>query len=594
LRNGVFGREVFGGVRRNYTLAGKKRMEILMARKRTMCLALLLLSGTVHHTYAAGCDAVVGKWAWFTKGVVTINADGTMVHAPGNDGTWTCTDPSRRIVALKWRVGGYVNTMAVSPDGRGLTSTDPAQAFVTGKRIGAAAPNASRPAAAEIPAAPGNPALAVPSPRPVASVSPAAVSQADSAFQEGRRLAASGQYREAIPYFNQAIQANPNHAKAYSDRGRCRAMLGQLGQGLQDLDRAVQIAPNDMSPYFNRAGLRADAGDGEGALADLDKSIRIDPMNSAPRAARAGLFELTGRSREAQLDADTAYRQVDTLMSKKRPIVDQVLRTWRAKRVRASASTPPTGGNPIEVATAAVKAARDRAALAVLDAALLKHPGDEALLTFRGVLHRDIGQAAQAVEDLTAVLQRHPTAQVFLDRGLAYRQLCRFRDEIADYSQAVRQNPQFARAYLERAFTTMRFHKGNDPAPDLTRVIELDPQNWWAFYLRGQEYGYWNNKLHLAMADYRRVVELKPDFAQAYCNMAFALREARRMNEVDGWLQKCYALDPSEREVARKVFAKIQALEELTAREMIAWHLWYLWNCERAGGSVHYGSCWPY
>ena len=31
-------------------------------------------------------------WAWFTGGVVSINADGTIRHDPGNDGTWECTD----------------------------------------------------------------------------------------------------------------------------------------------------------------------------------------------------------------------------------------------------------------------------------------------------------------------------------------------------------------------------------------------------------------------------------------------------------------------------------------------------------------------
>jgi hypothetical protein len=56
--------------------------------------------------------------------------------------------------------------------------------------------------------------------------------------------------------------------------------------------------------------------------------------------------------------------------------------------------------------------------------------------------------------------------------------------------------------------------------------------------------------------------------------MAFALREARRMNEVDGWLQKCYALDPSEREVAKRVFANIQAKEKQAARDMAARWWW--------------------
>ena len=41
---------------------------------------------------AAGCEAIGGKWIWLTGGLVSINADGTIVHDPGNDGTWECTD----------------------------------------------------------------------------------------------------------------------------------------------------------------------------------------------------------------------------------------------------------------------------------------------------------------------------------------------------------------------------------------------------------------------------------------------------------------------------------------------------------------------
>jgi tetratricopeptide (TPR) repeat protein len=181
-------------------------------------------------------------------------------------------------------------------------------------------------------------------------------------------------------------------------------------------------------------------------------------------------------------------------------------------------------------------------------------------------------------------------------RGLAYRQLCKFRDELADYDRAVREDPKFARAYLERAYTTMHFKKGNDPAPDLTRVIELEPDNWRAYYLRGQEYGYWFNKLPLAMADYRRVVELKPDFGDAYCDMAFAMREAGRNHEVEAWLQKCFALNPSERTVAKQAIGKVEAKERALAREMAAREaMRRLWGNRRCSvADIRLWSCDPF
>lgn len=403
------------------------------------------------------------------------------------------------------------------------------------------------------------------------SASPKGSSASDyDAFTKGRALAAAGRCREAVPYFDQAIAANSRYAKAYSDRGRCLASLGQRDRGLRDLNKAVDLAPNDMSPYLHRASLRADAGDSDGALADLDESVRIDPMNPASRGARAGLFEAAGRPREAQLDRDIAYRQIETFKSSKRQVLDHVVQTWRGKAVKLMPVKPHEGRDPTRAAVDALGAGRYRTALAILDSALLANPSDDALRAFRGQIHLAIGQAGPAVEDLTAAVGRRSTAAIHVARGLAYRQLCQFREELADYDRAVRVDPKFVRAYLERAFTTMYFKKGNDPAPDLTKVIELEPQNWWAYYLRGQEYGYWFKKLPLAMADYRRVVELKPEFARAYCDMAFALREAGRKGEAEPWLHKCFALDPSERAVAKQAAAKLKAKEERLARELAA------------------------
>ena len=106
--------------------------------------------GAVPAAAAAPCEALVGKWKWFTGGVVSFNADGTIAHDPGNDGTWECTDAARGRVTLRWRLGGYVNRVALSGDGRALSSTDPSQSYVTAQRIGAArtveAPPPAKPA----------------------------------------------------------------------------------------------------------------------------------------------------------------------------------------------------------------------------------------------------------------------------------------------------------------------------------------------------------------------------------------------------------------------------------------------------------------
>ena len=84
---------------------------------------------------AASCGAVVGKWAWFVGGEVTINADGMFMQKSGNSGTWECLDSAKGAVALKWKQGGYLNRLVLADGGAKLVSTDPSQSFVKATRI---------------------------------------------------------------------------------------------------------------------------------------------------------------------------------------------------------------------------------------------------------------------------------------------------------------------------------------------------------------------------------------------------------------------------------------------------------------------------
>lgn len=127
---------------------------VIVAQLRTLTLVVFLIAGVrvlslPPPVQAASCEAIVGKWAWFIGGEVTVNPDGTFIQQSGNAGTWECTDAARGAVTLRWRQGGFVNRMMLSPDGRGLSSTDPSQSFVTAKRIGTPPlPRSSSPGAA--------------------------------------------------------------------------------------------------------------------------------------------------------------------------------------------------------------------------------------------------------------------------------------------------------------------------------------------------------------------------------------------------------------------------------------------------------------
>ena len=93
-------------------------------------------SAAVTRSGPASCDAIVGKWAWFIGGEVTMARGGSFVQQSGNAGTWECTDAARGMFTLRWRDGGYVNRVVLSANGQDLSSADSSQAYVTARRTG--------------------------------------------------------------------------------------------------------------------------------------------------------------------------------------------------------------------------------------------------------------------------------------------------------------------------------------------------------------------------------------------------------------------------------------------------------------------------
>lgn len=64
---------------------------------------------------------IVGTWDWFNGSTVIINSNGTMQSSGGNYGTWMRSGSQ---YILRWRNGGWVDTLTLSIDGRRLEGTN--------------------------------------------------------------------------------------------------------------------------------------------------------------------------------------------------------------------------------------------------------------------------------------------------------------------------------------------------------------------------------------------------------------------------------------------------------------------------------------
>jgi hypothetical protein len=68
-------------------------------------------------------SAAIGRWSWFNGHTVVVHPDGAL-ECIDNTGTWELTDPSSGTYTLRWQVGGYIDQLTLSQDGRSLNGNN--------------------------------------------------------------------------------------------------------------------------------------------------------------------------------------------------------------------------------------------------------------------------------------------------------------------------------------------------------------------------------------------------------------------------------------------------------------------------------------
>lgn len=83
---------------------------------------------------------------------------------------------------------------------------------------------------------------------------------------------------EAIGYYSELIEKNPQDVIAYAFRGWAWKQKKSLDNALKDYDKAVELSPNQSAWRNNRALIWLEKKDYDKAIADYDESIKLFPQ----------------------------------------------------------------------------------------------------------------------------------------------------------------------------------------------------------------------------------------------------------------------------------------------------------------------------
>ena len=197
----------------------------------------------------------------------------------------------------------------------------------------------------------------------------------------------------------------------------------------------------------------------------------------------------------------------------------------------------------------------------------------------RGLEYRAQGRYAQAIEDQSEVLRRHPQYQpslvarasalleqgnvpgaladldsaialdprdplVWHNRGVANRKAGRTTRAIRDFSEALRLDPSLREAWNGRGAAHQAQEDHRAAIADFDAALRLDAQSSNALNNRGISWRALGN-VKQALADFDRALELNPRYAVALANRGATLRSVGQLQRARMDLDAAIAADPT-------------------------------------------------
>jgi regulator of sirC expression with transglutaminase-like and TPR domain len=168
------------------------------------------------------------------------------------------------------------------------------------------------------------------------------------------------------------------------------------------------------------------------------------------------------------------------------------------------------------------------------------------------------------VEAAPPVTEKELTAEQYVSQAHEFNKAGHFDEAIAGANEAIRLNPTYVTAFLNRGFAYNGKRDYDRAITDYNEVIRLDPEDSYAYANRGAAY---NNKgdYDRAIADYSEAIRLNPEHAVAYSNRGFAYRNKGYYDLAIADYEEAIELDPNNAPIY------LRMIEETEADESEGW-----------------------
>jgi len=130
-------------------------------------------------------------------------------------------------------------------------------------------------------------------------------SSAERLYSQGLAQLSRDDYARAVPYFERAVEADPNYAEAWYQAGFCYGVLGRHAEALRASKTAARLRPEWAASFVNIGASSYALGQYKEALEAYRQAVRLDENNPDTQYSIGLVFGKMSRPDEEVL----AYRR---------------------------------------------------------------------------------------------------------------------------------------------------------------------------------------------------------------------------------------------------------------------------------------------
>lgn len=103
---------------------------------------------------------------------------------------------------------------------------------------------------------------------------------AERFYMQGLGLLSRDDWAKALPYFERAVDADPDYAEAWYQTSYCYGMLGRHAEALKASRQVIRLKPSWPEPYINMGSAYYSLGQYKESMESYRQATRLDPYNA--------------------------------------------------------------------------------------------------------------------------------------------------------------------------------------------------------------------------------------------------------------------------------------------------------------------------